>query len=520
MADNVKMVKSLQETKSAPAKKVTEATYRMQAPTLRQNAHKEPFSTLQNSNTLQNFLQAIDNIFTNYPYRRYQHKFTKIDLATLGAFFRENFLTQRYAWVVTREQLVKELQLLTDSKPISTDNHSDHPVLTDSKPIITSTADIKELFQIAENASKEQQSQQHSAQQSNVKYNASAPPLNFSDRVIGIGSLKPFALLSNVLKKEVYLLKDFFIATYEQEMNRQEMTDRTAKKANFDVNVEEKAYHILWQNMLKAMSGGRKNNLPADSLPVNNLSANNLPVSTLTETNDGSEQAAIKSNPQFIVTRLPSENTVAINALLNNGFYYVASETIYTLVLAEEDPFPAILKRDLACINDLAWKEPDLSFRLAHLADLPALTALVAKTTFPTRYSYDNHFTSDMVQQIYQETLKQSFQLDNHYVCLCEMNVKGDRVPIGFVSFIVNNSLSQITNKGWGSLDYIIVDAAYRKNGLATLLNAWAIKFLSCLGVRIFQVKTLTQNYPSTALLMRSGFSATASNVLLHNSLS
>ncbi len=274
----------------------------------------------------------------------------------------------------------------------------------------------------------------------------------------GISAVQAFKLLTQLLGRQTFILRDFFIAT------------AAASTA---------AYAALWQRLLEALQ-------------------------------------AAGQVPDFMLTRLPAANHAAINALLQNGFYYVATESHYMLKLSHADNLPQALNAKMVQLTQLAKAVPALRFRLATKADLPALLALSAQTSYPSRYVMDPRFSQQQVKAIYQATLKISMQLNHHFICVCEQLAGTQRKLLGFISFIKNQALSTSLKQGYGSLDYIAVAPAARKQGIAALLNAWAIQFLACANITVIQVKTLAQNYPAASLLASSQFTLTASHVLLH----
>ena len=256
------------------------------------------------------------------------------------------------------------------------------------------------------------------------------------EKILGLASLKRFDALSNICGKEVYFLKDLVV-----EKNQQELYEKLVK------NLYEKYSPIF----------------------------------------------------DFMITRQPVDNHQAINALLKKNFYYVCSESIYTLNDLNKKP--------------TAENEAFKFIRKARKEDLPTLKKVASNNHNFKRYLFDSFFKSEQIKDLYDQVIENSYKQGNHEIFLYE---KENKIK-GFISLILNQNLSKLMNIHYASLDYITVDSKYQKDGLGYLLSTFALKRLKeQFKSEVISVKTMSNNYQAINLLNKMGFCKTSESMILH----
>ncbi len=202
----------------------------------------------------------------------------------------------------------------------------------------------------------------------------------------------------------------------------------------------------------------------------------------------------------FLIVRQPVDNNNAINALTKKGFYYVCSESIYTLT--------NLTKRD-----DIHLGEKAKYIRKVNKADLPRLKKIASYNHNYKRYLFDNFFEENQIMQLYEEVIENSFKKPDHEIFIYEK----DGVIMGFISYIINKDLSNSMGVNYASLDYITVDHKYQKEGLGILLSNYALlKLKEDHKSEIISVKTMANNYQAINLLSKINFSKTSEALILH----
>ncbi len=256
------------------------------------------------------------------------------------------------------------------------------------------------------------------------------------NKVLGLASLQKFDALSNICKRNVFFLKDLVV-----EKNQQ------------------KTYENLINNLFNKY----------------------------------------QDNFEFLINRQPVDNNPAINALLKKGFYYVCSESIYTLnklqkkIISENKEFNHIKK--------------------ATKKDLLFLQKIASNNHNYKRYLFDSFFKSVQIKDLYNKVIENSYEKKNHEIFVYKKN---DKIK-GFISFIINQKLSQAMKVNYASLDYITVDKRYQKEGIGYLLSEFALKTLKeKFKSEVISVKTMANNYQAINLLTKMNFCKTSESLILH----
>ena len=208
---------------------------------------------------------------------------------------------------------------------------------------------------------------------------------------------------------------------------------------------------------------------------------------------------AYESEMDFVMVRRSVDDVFGIKALMEGGFYYVSSESVFGKILEGE----VYSSRGLG---------EGMSMGLADERDLGVVCEIARGSHEDNRYFYDDLFDKDAVKEFYGEILRRSHGARDHHVLVCRF--RGE--VLGFVTVVHNRRLSEALSMGYGSLDYIAVKVGMGRRRIGEALNAYGMEYLHRLGVRHVLVKTLGCNYKAIGLLMKSGFSLTAQNVLLH----
>jgi len=199
----------------------------------------------------------------------------------------------------------------------------------------------------------------------------------------------------------------------------------------------------------------------------------------------------------FLICRQPADNTAAVNALQKCGFYYVCTETVYTLDLDTQPQYSNDnFSRIRPCTED----------------DLDKVRTIAENEHTDIRFYFDPYFPREKTARFFSETIVRSFNNPSHRVFVYD----GDNGPAGFITSIHNKGLSEICGRGYGSLDYIAVDRSYQKTHAGYALNNYALEDLRRGGCSVVSVKTMGSNYRAMRLLQKNKFIPTSHNIILH----
>ncbi len=200
----------------------------------------------------------------------------------------------------------------------------------------------------------------------------------------------------------------------------------------------------------------------------------------------------------FIISKVPVDNQNSINALSGTGFYYVCTESVFSLNAGK-----------LAEIDQSGFEQV---FPCSE-AMLPGLTRISAANHRDVRYYYDANFPHDKIKNYFSSIVRQSFRHPHHRVFV----YRCDNEIAGFITVIINKQLGELMHSGYGSLDYIVVDKKFQRQNIGYTLNNYALAFLQKEGIINISVKTMGSNYQAMRLLTKNRFIITSQNLVLHH---
>lgn len=199
----------------------------------------------------------------------------------------------------------------------------------------------------------------------------------------------------------------------------------------------------------------------------------------------------------FCEAWLPLDDIVGTVALLRAGFHQVGVELRFGRQLSQEyrPEYPA--KLDIRPYEP-RWEEE--------------LRSLCARFHEKNRFGCDPLMDSETRSRIYVDELSQLLKSRN----LQCFTFWQDGKLIGFNTAKINVSLTQITGRGYGSLDLIVLDPEARRKGGGVELSLSTLEWLRDQNVTFVGCRTMASNYPAIALLQTLGFRIVFAKVILH----
>lgn len=141
-----------------------------------------------------------------------------------------------------------------------------------------------------------------------------------------------------------------------------------------------------------------------------------------------------------------------------------------------------------------------MQIRKSDTQDIPRLIEL-SHLFASSPFTFDKHFQqlSDSFHPIFAEKMLN----DPHTITL----VVVDRNKIiGFISVIINRTLSKVLKYNISTILLLVVDSEFRKSGIGTMLVDNAVRMLFSLGSDIITVGTDVYNIPAINVYEKNGF--------------